>query len=278
MRNSRDARRAAVEAELQAHHRPVIERVVAEMRGRAHAPLPLEAMAEMACMSPYHFSRVFRSIAGVPPGEFMGALRMEHAKRLLLTTDLSVTKLCFEAGWESLGTFTARFAQLVGVPPGRLRRLLEQPGSGILPAPGYEATLPALPPRHESGVGAVISGTVHVPEYAGGPIYVGVFPSGIAQRRPVAGALLAAPGRYALPPVPAGTYHLLAANLPPTRDPLQSLLPATDLCVAAGSGAVEVRGGRALGCADLSFRATLATDPPILVALPALLPDLVAVR
>lgn len=276
MRYSQEAIRAGAAGELRARHRPAIERVIIEMRGRADAPLSLEAMAEIACMSPFHFSRVFRLVAGVPPGEFMRALRMEHAKRLLLTTDLSVTELCYEAGFESLGTFTTRFTQLVGVPPGGLRRVLEQRGAGVLPPPGYETTLPAIAPG--AGSGAVIAGTVRVPEYAGGPIYVGVFPSGIAQRRPVAGALLAAPGRYALPPVPAGTYYLLAANLPPTRDLLESLLPAGGIRVAAGPGALEVRDGRVLGCTGLAFRAPLPTDPPILVALPALLLERATVR
>ncbi len=107
-------------------HGPAIERVISAMRGRVGDTLPLHAMAEIAHLSPYHFARVFRQVTGIPPGEFLGALRLERAKQLLLTTDLSVTEICFEVGYGSLGTFTSRFTRLVGLPPGRTRRLPEE--------------------------------------------------------------------------------------------------------------------------------------------------------
>src|SRR5215471_21715534 len=106
-------------------HRLTVERVIRAMRERIYQPLSLEDMADVAHLSPYHFSRVFHNIIGVPPGEFLAALRLEEAKRLLLTTSLSVTDICFELGYASLGSFTTRFTQLVGVPPRLLRRLAE---------------------------------------------------------------------------------------------------------------------------------------------------------
>lgn len=68
----------------------LIENVVDEMRRQAaEGGLSLGEMADVAHLSPYHFSRTFRRVAGIPPGEFMNALRLERAKSLLLTTDIS---------------------------------------------------------------------------------------------------------------------------------------------------------------------------------------------
>lgn len=91
------------------------------MRERVDDTLPLHAMAEIAHLSPYLFTRAFRQFTGIPPGEFLATLRLERAKQLLLTTDLSVAEICFEVGYNSLGTFTTRFTRLVGLSPGRVR-------------------------------------------------------------------------------------------------------------------------------------------------------------
>jgi AraC family transcriptional regulator len=92
------------------------------MRDRAEGALSLRTMAEIAQLSPYHFARTFRRVTGIPPGEIQTTVRLERAKQLLLTTDLSVTGVCFEVGYESLGTFTTRFTQLVGLSPTRWSR------------------------------------------------------------------------------------------------------------------------------------------------------------
>lgn len=108
-----------------------VERVIAAMRERIDGALSLGAMAEIAHLSPFRFVRVFRGITGIPPGEFLGALRLERAKQLLLTTDLSVSEVCFEVGYNSLGTFATRFKQLVGVQLSRMRSLPEELASAL---------------------------------------------------------------------------------------------------------------------------------------------------
>ncbi len=130
---------------VDASHRATVERVVAEMRERVDETLSLRAMAEIAHLSLYHFARTFRRVTGIPPGEFLGALRLQRAKELLLTTDLSASEVCFEVGYKSLGTFTSRFTQLVGVSPGRMRRLTEELSAALEGAAGAER-----PPIHRS--------------------------------------------------------------------------------------------------------------------------------
>lgn len=105
-----------------------VERAVQFMREHMADPLALEVLARAALLSPYHFNRVFRQVTGIPPGQFLTALRMAEGKRLLLTTSQRVTDVCFAVGFESLGTFTTRFGQLVGVAPQELRRLAERHG------------------------------------------------------------------------------------------------------------------------------------------------------
>src|SRR5713226_10763271 len=88
-----------------------VERVIQVMHTHLHEVLTLEDLASVACLSPSHFHRVFGRVIGIPPGEFLAALRFQAARRLLLTTSLSVTDVCFEVGYTSTGSFTSRFTQ-----------------------------------------------------------------------------------------------------------------------------------------------------------------------
>jgi AraC-like DNA-binding protein len=85
-------------------------------------PLDVEALARGAHMSPGHFSREFRRAYGESPYSYLMTRRIERAMALLRRGDLSVTEVCFEVGCSSLGTFTTRFTELVGMPPGAYRR------------------------------------------------------------------------------------------------------------------------------------------------------------
>lgn len=89
--------------------------------------------------------------------------------------------------------------------------------------------------------------------------------------------LLDAPGVYSLGPVPDGSYHLMAAALPRSKVPLNSLLPGSVLRVGRGNRPLLLtRGGGVAGVAELEMHPPRTTDPPVLLALPALLPELLA--
>ena len=85
-------------------------------------PLDVEALARGAHMSAGHLSRQFRLAYGESPYGYLMTRRIERAMALLRRGDLSVTEVCFAVGCSSLGTFSSRFSDLVGVPPSTYRR------------------------------------------------------------------------------------------------------------------------------------------------------------
>ena len=97
--------------------------VIQAMLGHLDEPLDLAKFAHVAAMSPFHFHRVFKEVVGITPGKFLATLRLETAKRLLQSTDLPVTEICLDVGYNSLGTFTTLFTRSVGLAPGRFRHV-----------------------------------------------------------------------------------------------------------------------------------------------------------
>ena len=80
-------------------------------------PLDVDAIAREALMSPAHFSRRFRAAYGETPYAYLMTRRIERAKALLRAGELTVSEVCLEVGCSSLGSFSARFAELVGETP-----------------------------------------------------------------------------------------------------------------------------------------------------------------
>lgn len=105
-------------------------------------PLDVEALARGANMSAGHLSRQFRLAYGESPYAYLMTRRIERAMALLRRGDLSVTEICFAVGCASLGTFTTRFTELVGVPPGVYRRQQAQATVGIPACVAKQVTRP----------------------------------------------------------------------------------------------------------------------------------------
>ena len=110
-------------------------------------PIDLSAIAAGAGYSRFHFVRLFRSVYGETPGQYLSRRRIERARELLRSANLTVTEICFLVGFSSLGTFCTRFKQLVGMTPGEFRRQAVRHGRSPIPgcfvllwAGGFEAT------------------------------------------------------------------------------------------------------------------------------------------
>ncbi len=115
-------------------------------------PLDVEALARGAHMSAGHLSRQFRIAYGESPYAYLMTRRIERAMALLRRADLSVTEVCFAVGCASLGTFSSRFTELVGVPPSVYRREAGRAAAGMPSCLAKQVTRPvrnreALPPR-----------------------------------------------------------------------------------------------------------------------------------
>lgn len=123
-------------------------------------PLDVEALARGVHVSAGHLSREFRAAFGESPYSYLMTRRIERAMALLRRGDLGVTQVCFAVGCQSLGTFSTRFTELVGMPPSVYRRLAAEspaelpscvarqatrPVRGRGPASRDEAAAPAVP-------------------------------------------------------------------------------------------------------------------------------------
>src|SRR5919202_3453262 len=90
---------------------------------RAYAePLNVRAVAAVAHVSPAHFLRSFRSVFGETPHRYLQRRRVERSMFLLRETDRSITEICFDVGFMSLGTFSRTFREIVGQSPSAYRR------------------------------------------------------------------------------------------------------------------------------------------------------------
>ena len=105
-------------------------------------PLDVEALARGAHMSAGHLSRQFRLAYGESPYSYLMTRRIERAMALLRCGNLSVTEVCFAVGCASLGTFTTRFTELVGMSPGTYRRREAQATAGIPSCVAKQVTRP----------------------------------------------------------------------------------------------------------------------------------------
>jgi AraC-like DNA-binding protein len=105
-------------------------------------PLDVEALARGVHMSAGHLSRQFKLAYGESPYSYLMTRRIERAMTLLRRGDLSVTEVCFEVGCSSLGTFSSRFTELVGMPPSAYRRERAGATAGMPPCEAKRVTRP----------------------------------------------------------------------------------------------------------------------------------------
>src|ERR1700761_164404 len=120
----------------------LLRRVRDRMDREYAQPLDVEALARGVNMSAGHLSRQFKLAYGESPYSYLMTRRIERAMALLRRGDLSVTDVCFAVGCSSLGTFSTRFTELVGMPPSVYRRQEAAAAEGMPSCVAKQVTRP----------------------------------------------------------------------------------------------------------------------------------------
>jgi len=120
-------------------------------------PLDVAALARAALMSSAHFSRQFRATYGETPYGYLMTRRIERAKALLRIGELSVTEVCLEVGCTSLGSFSARFTELVGETPTAYRNRDHSALAGVPGCTAKDLTRPSRTPSRNGEARAVLA-------------------------------------------------------------------------------------------------------------------------
>ena len=121
------------------------------LREVSELPVSIEEVAREVRISPFHFIRQFEAVFGSTPHQFRIQSRLDHARRLLAIGEHSVTEVCMEVGFSSLGSFSDLFTRRVGEPPSayqrRVRAMVQVPGTLPPPlVPGCLSLMGSLPP------------------------------------------------------------------------------------------------------------------------------------
>lgn len=208
-------------------------RAINAIHDQYHRSLSTRDLADIAALSQFHFTRKFRQVTGVTPGSYLTGIRISHAKRLLLTTDLRVSDVMHQVGYRSIGTFTRTFTACVGLPPALYR------STPVVAPPAVLQSPPGTQPRT-----GMISGMLEVATgYPVATVAVGAFPGPAGRGRPGRLDVLAGPGSWRLPSLAPGTYYLVAAASYDCWDDEQRPLPMRDPVAISSSGPVRVEPG-----------------------------------
>lgn len=108
--------------------------------------LDVAALARTACMSPAHFSRRFRAVYSETPYSYLMTRRIERAQALLRRGEMTVTEVCFAVGYSSLGSFSAKFTEVVGEPPSAYRARSHNDFADLAPCLAMLVTRPRKAP------------------------------------------------------------------------------------------------------------------------------------
>ncbi|WP_274650782.1 helix-turn-helix domain-containing protein [Paenibacillus humicola] len=244
-----------------------IDEVVAFIQQHLYEPLPLSRLAGYASYSPFHFTRIFKERMGLSPLYYVSSLRLQMAKDLLLRTGLSIRDVGLEIGQQSLGTFTTRFTERVGMTPAEFRNSRLQADSHLRSLRMLDNWRTFQPP----GIGyADVEGTIRAEVPFEGIVLVGLFAKPIPEGVPQYGTLLSSPGKFRLPGVRPGTYYLMSTSIPWGMQALDVLLPHNTLR-ARSLTPIVVRTEPLVPHQHLTLRAPRLDDPPILVSIPLLM-------
>lgn len=246
-----------------------VDGVLAYIHERIDEPLSLEKLARYAAYSPSHFSRLFKARVGVSPQHYVASLRLHRAKQLLLSTDLSVREIGLAIGQQSLGTFTRRFSEKVGLSPARFRDSEPQVHNQLRSLLGVDLCKVAYTNSGQRWA-QPLTGTVRADAPFDGIILLGLFPTPIAEGIPIYSTMLRSPGDFCIPDVRPGTYYLVGTTIAGEMQAREILLPYATLRTMSPQPIVVRPHGRPPHQEVKLFPRQLS-DPPVLISLPFLM-------
>lgn len=246
---------------------PEIDEVITYIQNHIHDPLSLSALANHISYSPYHFSRIFKERMGVSPLYYVSSVRLQKAKHLLLHTNLSIRDISEEIGQQSLGTFTTRFSEKVGISPSAFRQSSSQASSNL-------EALHYLYDQSQTIVisqqAAKVEGEVFSEIPFEGIIFIGLFPKPIPEGVPHYGTLITEQqGHYCIPNVEPGIYYVMATTISWGMRAVDILLPGQTLRTRSRKP-IKVEAGSVI-TEHIYLYPPHMDDPPILISLPILM-------
>ncbi|MEF3310301.1 helix-turn-helix transcriptional regulator [Paenibacillus sp. GYB004] len=244
-----------------------IDEVIAYIHKHLDDPLPLSRLAGHISYSPFHFTRLFKERVGLPPLYYVSSLRLQKAKDLLLQTNMSIRDIGLEIGQQSLGTFTTRFTERVGVSPSQFR-------NSRLQADDQFRALRKLgdwePEQRYLNHLNTVRGTICAEIPFDGVILIGLFAKPIPEGLPLYGTLLPSVGDFCFTGVRPGTYYLMATSLSWGMQAMDILLPHATLRTRTKEPIV-VGPGSYIPHLQVTLYPPRVDDPPILISLSLLM-------
>ena len=246
-------------------HQTSVAKVIVHMKTNISktwdADLTLDSLSHIGCYSKSHFIDVFKSVTGISPRLFLAALRIQSAKTQLLKTSVSVTQICLDSGYSSMGTFSRIFHALVGIPPVVFRRAATSYTSEAMLRDALEFCRENRPDGKDVVEGYVSDETISTGTCV---IFIGAFRKQIPQGYPLAGTVLLGPGPFRLRKPTSGSYCTLAIRMPLDVAPFAPDQNEQLLRVARSNHRPNESG------LTLQLRPVDLFDPPLVIALPRL--------
>ena len=242
-----------------------VVRAIQHMKEHLAEPLDLDELAQVAATSKFHLVRVFDETTGTTPHHFLSCLRMQRAKELLLKSDSMITDVCLEVGYNSLGTFSKTFSELVGLSPQEFRAMPKK-----LTARQFARTIWRYLASRTAICGPTIDGVVEGPRRPRGFTFVGTFTRGVPLGVPFSGTVMVRHGKFCIERPALEEFHLMAALVPLSAS-LTEMAANIPICLVA-SLRVQCDPNAPPKTPLLRLRPLRMTDPPIVLALPALPP------
>ncbi len=242
-----------------------IVRAISHMKEHLAEPLDLDELAQIAGISKFHLVRVFDETTGTTPHHFLSCLRIQRAKELLLKSGPPITEICLQVGYNSPGTFSNTFSELVGLSPQEFRAMPKR-----LTAKQFATTIWRYLASRKKISGPTIEGVVEGPRQPKGFTFVGTFTRGVPLGVPFSGTVMVGQGKFRIERPTMPEFHLLAALVPLSAD-LASMMANIPISLVA-SLRVQNENTSLPSMPHLHLRPLRPTDPPIVLALPALPP------